>query len=300
MKKGTRKTASTGSSWRDIQQANRRSKATSKAVRMRRLKWFFRVSFGVLLLGALVAGAIGLVYLYNSSKEPVAEPLSLTTEIVFETDGVLNTAWFRERFEDVLQADVRELDVSAVKARLESMGQVASASVTVQLPSLLRVKLNERDPLLRVRVRGDDGQLETYLLSRGGHIFQGHGYPVDTLRRLPGVAGLKLKRFREGFAPVEGIEEIAHLLEYTRSVLPSVYRHWEVVDLRDWNSGEVYQPSLVRIRSAHIKELVFSTQNVEEQVKRLAGILEHTQRYQLGQPTFIDLSFGDEAVIRYN
>jgi hypothetical protein len=89
-------------------------------------------------------------------------------------------------------------------------------------------------------------------------------------------------------------------LEYTKVKLPSVYRHWKVVDLSDWDPEQDYRPSLVRIRSAHIEEIVFSTDSIEEQVTRLAGILEHTQRYQMGQPKFIDLSYGEEAVIRYN
>lgn len=290
---------STGTSWRDIQQANRKSRQTSKAARKRQLKWLLRASLGILLLGALVSGGIGLAYLLSSTREAERKPVVSTNEVSFETDGVLDMPWFRERFPETFYTDVRELQVSDVKSQLEQVGQVASASVTVRLPSRLKIHIKERDPLLRVRVRGEGGEPRTYLLSRDGFIFEGHGYPLDTLRRLPGVAGLKLKRAREGFAPVAGISEVAHLLEHTRSVLPSVYRHWEVVDLRDWHPGEAFRASLVRIRSAHIRELVFSTRHIEEQVRRLAEILEHTQRYQLGQPTFIDLSIGDEAVIRY-
>jgi hypothetical protein len=99
--------------------------------------------------------------------------------------------------------------------------------------------------------------------------------------------------------PVEGIESVANLLEYAKETLPAVARHWRVVDLSDWNTEDGYRPSLVRIKSTHIEELVFSVNGIEEQVERLAGILEHTQRYQMGQPVFIDLSYGKDAIIRY-
>jgi len=301
VKKKQQSKRSGGGSWRDIQQTNRTSRSTSKAARLRRIKWLLRASFGLLLAGSLAAGIFGLVYLFTSRDEPeVTQSARIANTLRFETDGVLNESWFREHFGQMVYTDIREFEVSDLKRDLEGFGQVASASVTVELPSTLIVEVTERDPLLRVRVRREDGRPKTYLLSRDGHIFVGHGYPPDTLRRLPVVAGLKLKRTQGGFKPIEGISGVSHLLEHTRSEMPSVYRHWEVVDLRDWQATETGQGSLVRIRSAHIREIVFSTSDVEEQVSRLAAVLEHAERYQLGQPTFIDLSFRDEAVIRYD
>jgi len=83
-------------------------------------------------------------------------------------------------------------------------------------------------------------------------------------------------------------------------MLPAVYRHWRVIDLRDWDPRRDYRPSLVRVKSAQIEEIVFATDGIGEQLRRLGEILEHSQRYQMGQPTHIDLSYSGEAVIRYD
>lgn len=289
-----------GGSWRDIQQANRRKKST-KAARRRRLLITLRVGMGLLLLAAIGAGILGIHYFSSlTGREEPSLSAHAMAEVRFQSDGVLTGEWFRERFGEFLRTDVREIDVAALKDRLEEAGQVATASVTVRLPSLLKVRVTERVPILRARVRGRNGRPELLLLARDGTLYGGAGYPEDTLRRLPGVAGLKIHRTGSGFAPVEGIESVAHLLEHAKRTLPSVYRHWRLVDLSDWNPEAPYRPSLVRIRSSHIQELVFSTEDIESQIERLAGILEHTQRYQMGQPVFIDLSYGEEAIIRYD
>ena len=78
-----------------------------------------------------------------------------------------------------------------------------------------------------------------------------------------------------------------------------MYGHWRIVDLTDWNPEVDYRPSLIRISSTHIEEIVFSTYSLSEQVQQLGGILQRIDRYQMGLPKSIDLSFGDEAVIRY-
>ena len=287
------------SSWRDIQQSNRQGNA-SKVTRKRRLMLVFRISMACLLLVAIGTGILGLVYFFEKSSDKAAVRPGFSNELVFKSNGVLSEDWFQERYGELLRTDVREIEVSNLKRQLEQHGQVETAAVAVRLPSSLTVFLTEREPILRVRLRGTDGRPVVLLLARDGTLYEGDGYPAETLRRLPGVAGLRLQKTAGSYAPVSGLESVSRLLDHTKETLPSVYRHWKVVDLGDWDPEQTYKPSLVRIRSAHIEEIVFSTDAIEEQVQRLAGILQHTQRYQMGQPKFIDLSFGQEAVIRYN
>lgn len=287
-----------GSSWRNIQQGSRRATKT-KASRKRQLVIVFRSSLAILLLTAIVAGILGLRYFFaQSNNGPVSgDPLSV--ELVFTSDGVLDEQWFSSQFADELWGEAREIDVGQIKRELEASGQISSAVVTVTLPSILTVEVKERNPILRIRIRDQDGEPLVLLLSRDGSLYRGFGYPVDTLRGLPGAIGLKIRRKGSGYMPVEGIESVARLLKYSKQTLPAVARHWRVVDLSDWNTESGYRPSLVRIKSLHIEELVFSVNNIEQQIERLAEILEHTQRYQMGQPVFIDLSYGEDAIIRY-
>lgn len=292
-----------GRSWRDLQQKQRTSrKASTRVARKRRLKWFFRSLVLTLLVLAGAAGATGLYLL--SQRTPVESVPAVTVsalELDFKTDGVLSASWFRDRFPDLFGVDVRAIDVSAVKASVEEVGQVASATVALELPSILRVRIFERNPILRVRVRNrSQGDLRL-LVARDGTLYQGFGYPAETLRRLPGLTGLRVRELEDGtYAPLEQLEPVAELLETAKQVMPAVFHHWQLVDLSDWRPGERHQPSLIRIRSRQVEEIVFTTLDLREQLFRLAEILDHGQRYQAGLPTYVNLSFPEEAIIRYN
>ena len=288
----------TGFSWRKIQQGRQRG-STTRTARKRRLLILFRTSLLVLLLITIVAGIVVLRYFGEIVEDASPQVAEQSLDLEFSSDGVLTEEWFRNRFGGMLYTDIRQIDVGDLKQRLESFGQVAAAAVAVTLPSQLRVELQERVPILRVRLKDADGTAMVLLIARDGTLFDGANYPSETMRRLPGVAGLRLRRGEDGYLPVDGLGQVAELLDLAKSRLPALYRHWRVIDLGDWNPELEYRPSLVRVRSSHIEEIVFSTYGIEDQIARLGGILEHIQRYQLGQPKLIDLSFSEEAVIRY-
>ncbi|MGA1204338.1 MAG: cell division protein FtsQ/DivIB [Opitutales bacterium] len=287
------------SSWRTIQQKNQRGKATTKVARKRRLVLLLRSALLILLLMAIVTGVVLLKY-FGGMPESPAEPAGPTlVEVDFLSNGVLTDKWFHERFPEIRMTDIRQIDVHQLKETLAGHGQVRSASVTVILPSELKIELEEREPVLRIRLRDSEGRPLTLLVGRDGVLFEGAAYPQETLLRLPGVAGLRVKMGEDGYLPISGLEPVAQLLDLAKEKLPALYGHWKVVDLSDWNPEIDYRPSLIRVVSSHIEEIIFSSNGLEEQVDQLGGILQHIQRYQLGQPKSIDLSFGEEAVIRY-
>lgn len=158
-----------GSSWRDIQQRKRTGgKAATKAAKRRRLQLLFR-GFLVLFIGvALVAGFLALRYFGSQLAD--AQPVLAETPIQldFRSDGVLTEDWTRRILGSQLDQPVREIDVLAVKRLLEEQGQVSLASVSVVLPGTLRITLEEREPVLRVRVRPQSGPPETLLVARDG------------------------------------------------------------------------------------------------------------------------------------
>lgn len=286
-------------SWRGIQQKNPR-KMTGKVVQQRRLQFLLRALLILLVVMVILAGVFGVRYFFQQVRREAPVVLAEEAfELVFSTDGVLLPDWFRSEYRGWLQRDLSEIDVRALKAALEANGQVTSALVKVELPSRLHIEVKERIPLLRVRVRGADGGSEVYLIGRDGSVYAGAAYPHETLRALPGVTGLKLRRFEGGFFPVEGVGEIAALLETAKDQLPAVYRHWRLVDLSEWTPDAPYRTSLIRVRSTHIREIVFAAGDYSGQIRRLATILESVQRQQIGQPVLIDLSYPEEAVIRY-
>lgn len=289
-----------GGSWRGIQQKNKRGKATTKVARQRKLILLLRSAFLLLLLVAIATGVVAIKYFSSMAETVAVEPSPGKTEVDFTSDGVLSGKWFSTNFPDVARSDIRDIDVGSLKGELEKFGQVVQATVTVSLPSLLKIYVEEREPMLRIRFRDAQGQAETLLVARDGVIYSGSQYPQETLLRLPGVAGLRIRKSGSGFEPISGLEPVAHLLDLAKDRLPALYGHWRVIDLTDWNPDAEYRPSLIRVSSTHIEEITFSIYGLEEQVEQLGGILQHVDRYQLGQPKSIDLSFGEEAVIRYN
>jgi len=119
------------------------------------------------------------------------------------------------------------------------------------------------------------------------------------MRRLPGALGLTLKRDGEKWLPVSGMPEVADFLDDARFKVPSLYRHWKVIDLTNWSSSKSLNSDLIQVSSGSKNEITFSVHDFSKQLTRLAQIVNHSQRYQMGFPTKIDLSFGEEAVIQY-
>lgn len=266
------------------------------------MQWVFRSLFFLSLSGLILAGVLVIAYtsqVRSSLAVEEEEPRSTPLTVELETDGVLTEGWLGETFPELLHQPARQFDVHAARDLVEGHGQVVDARVSLRLPGHLRVELTEREPVLRVRVKNAEGDGELWLLSRDGHFYRGAGYPRDTLRRLPGLTGLKLQASGDGYRAVPFFGEVARLLDLARERVPSMYRHWRLVDLRDWHPMSPHRSSLIRVRSGHVREIVFSPLEAAEQMERLRLILEHTQREQMGLPRFIDLSFEEEGVVRY-
>ncbi|MEX0320756.1 MAG: hypothetical protein AB3N63_01215 [Puniceicoccaceae bacterium] len=297
MKKKAKK-APSRTSWRNIQQGNRRTKKTTKVARDRHLRFLFKVSLTVLIIIGTIAGMAYIYYLLKTSSKAPAPMVAESVKLNFDSDGVLTGNWFRTNYPDMLRTDVREIDVGKLKESLEKRGQISAAAVAVSLPSVLTIDLLEKEPILRVRIRDEQGNPLTLLVARDGAIYKGALYPPETLRNLPGVMGLRIRKERDGYAPIRGLDDVANLLDIAKARIPAIYRHWRVVDLSDWNPDESYRPSLVKVQSSSIEEIVFSTSGIETQIEQLSGILQHVQRYQQPLPKSIDLSYGDKAVIR--
>jgi len=286
-------------SWRNIQQKQQRGKATTRVAKHRRLIILLRGAFVVLLVVAIATGIVAIRYFGGMVKDKPRQSVVGITQIDFSADGVLTRDWFNAAFPEIVRTDIRDVNVQSLTDRLQSKGQVRRAQVTVQLPSILKIHLEEREPILRIRLKDSSGNPTTLLVSRDGHLYKGFNYPADTIARLPGVTGLSVKRTNYGYLPINGLEPVAELLDLAQQKLPAMYRHWRIVDLTEWNPELDYRPSLIRISSTHIDEIIFATHSLNEQIAQLGGILQRIDRYQMGQPKSIDLSFGDEAVIRW-
>jgi cell division septal protein FtsQ len=300
MKKST-PTRNPVKSWRDIQSNTRRFKDTD-AARQRRWGIALKTGMGIMACLTLTVVVLATYYLVQTRSESIfsaADNQQRVESIDWRSDGVLNREWFYRNYPDAFSQSISRIDIHDFKRRLESSGQIREAHLTIVFPNKLRVQISEREPIMRARVANPQGGSKIVLISREGFVYEGQGYPRETLRRLPGVSGLRLRHDGTAYLPVEGMEPVARLLDRARETMPDIYMDWSVVSLENYFSESDRPSRLIEIHSRSGRSMVFAPAQYDEQLVRLRNILAMTVHRQMGNPRRIDLSFRDEAVVQY-
>lgn len=291
--------ARSGRDWRDVPQTVRRPASTAASrARVRRMR--LRIAAGA---GALVAlcGIVVAVVFFAERIAVTARALGPdgpVEEILFHSDGVLGREWFLRAFAHLREEAIMEIDIYALKLSLESVGQVRQARVERRLPGTLKVHLHEHEPVLRARVAGEGGSPRDLLVARDGTIYTGYGYPVTVLQGLPYIGGVRFSRHHGDFLPLEGMDPVAALLDEVRMQHPEIYRTWSVVVL-DPRSGDPASPPLIRVQSTLIKEIVFAPHAFDDQVARLADVVEYSFETDQWAIRSVDLSLNGQAIVQY-
>lgn len=288
-------------SWRDIQSNTRRFNDTA-AARQRRWGLALKTGMGMVACLTLTVVVLGTYYMMQTRSESIfktADSQQRVESVDWRSDGVLNREWFYRNYPDAFSQSISRIDVHDFKRCLEASGQIREAHLTIVFPNKLRIQVSEREPILRARVADPRGSAKIVLISREGFVYEGQGYPRETLRRLPGVSGLRLQHDGVGYLPVEGMGPVARLLDRARETMPEIYMNWSVVALENYLSESDRPLRLIEIHSRNGGSMVFAPAQYEEQLVRLRNILAMTVQRQLGTPRRIDLSFRDEAVVQY-
>lgn len=299
-KKKKAESAPAESSWRAITQ-NGQLRSTSSAARERRLSRVLRlgaIGLAVLLLG----GGLGYALYFSGSHlevfSPMGDPVPLS-EVDFASDGVLDQRWFLDRFPLDGETSAMNFDVHALQQQLEGVGQVSEATVSIVLPEGIRVRVKERVPILRARVKTPDGVVRTVLVAADGAVYEGSGYPPETLRHLPGLTGVRFQWTPSGFRPIEAIRAVAPLLEQARTEFPDLYRTWQWVSLEDLHTDPTAPHALITVKSRDADRIVFAPRVFRRQLTKLNEVvsLAHEQRHRGFRK--IDLSFSDQAIVQF-
>jgi cell division protein FtsQ len=220
----------------------------------------------------------------NASAQPVRH-LSVTT------DGTLTEAWVRERIGIREGTPLLSIDLDVARAQLESEPQVRSATVRRQFPDTLAIFLMERSPIARIRTTAPDGGTVDLLVDRTGQLYEGVNPSPETLARLPFLAGVRLRRLPErGYAPLEGIQELALVLEQVDRQAPHLARTWRILDIGS-------MPRLT-IRSDDVREIILDTSDLTRQLARLDYVLDFYRARSGSQIDRIDLSVGHQVAVR--
>ncbi|NCG08133.1 MAG: FtsQ-type POTRA domain-containing protein [Verrucomicrobia bacterium] len=274
----------------------------SRTVKRRQvLLYLKRAFFGI--TSVVVVGAMALWIGSQLQQDGKAggivdsKPLAM---IHFDSNGVLSEAWLGRLIRIPQGTRLMDVDIHGIKAKLEAVDQVASASVERELPDSLRIDLVEYEPILRLVTEAETGEKQLRLVSRSGVIFEGIDQDAAVVRALP-YLGPYLHP-DGGYQPLRGIEAVAQLLETCEAHYPEEHKSWKVVLLTNY-SGEAELPGevieLVSKTGKNTVRLIFSASlDYKLQLDRL----QHIRAVALGlrDPLErVDLSLLDAAAVQF-
>ena len=285
-------------SWRELT-GPRRSRVNSSASRRRRWMPWIKL-LGVLLLLLLIAGGIfQLLQIQdrNTQNTVVAVTASPVERIEFYTNGVLTERWLEDTIGLQIGMPIMEIDIFALKTRLERNSQVKSASVERVFPSGLRIDITEREPVMRLLTVDSNGKRSLRLVARDGIVYRGIDYSITALKQLP---YLQPYQHADGsYLPLRGMEPVVKLLDLTRSVQPKLFNTWQVVSLQYYNGRTGLPGQVIEVRSTIVPKIVFGvSKDAALQLDRLAYILNYFEKN--GDPSLkrIDLSLRGAAAVQ--
>jgi len=296
-KKKTAKSKQTPSTWRSIQQSFTGRAVTPHA---RKRRWMLHLK----LLGGITAFALvgvasyaGYQYLQSESFARLmaggSEPVR---QVYLQSDGVLDERWLNERIELPANIELMAVDIESIQRDLNDDGQVRSVLVERVFPDSLRIRVEERQPVLRMVLQDASGQKYLRLVSREGVIYAGKRYPADAIRGLPYVSGVALQRKVDGeYYPLEGIEPVADFLQRARTLMPERTQDWKSLSLEHYDPAGASHVSHLVVDTRGGYEIAFSLDDVDDQLARLEAILAEmeSRRQRIDR---IDLTLSDPVV----
>ncbi len=277
-------------SWRSIRQ-NVGGKGETKLAKSRTRARTSRFLAGLSLV-ALVIGGVALgIWCIDRGPEPVSSKIKANPieEIVLLTDGVLSDEWINRRLQIPAETGLMDVDIQAIKDRLEADGQVEAATISRRFPSTLVVSLSERAPVARVVTQGADGLANIFLVAVDGFVYRGFGYDPQQLEMLPFLDGIRLVRRGGGFVPISRLDDVVTLFSVARQMAPHLCRQWRIVVLDR-------RPFIV-VRTREVKEIIFEPGAYRQQLARLDYILDYYRSTPDDRPSRIDLSFKNQAAV---
>lgn len=247
---------SPGRSWRTIRQEVSAPAMSRRGHRRRLLAWC-KVGTLVLLLGSALYGGYSLFHSLTTDRAGLAsavhsEPVK---EIVVITDGVLNQKWAVGVLNVPKGASLMALDLVALREKLAASGQVRLAVLTRSFPDTLVVTLQERTPVARIQASEGLGQMRQLMVAKDGTVYEGVGYDRPLVASLPWLDGVRLVKAREGngFAPIDGMEDVSALLTTAQLQAPHLYRSWMVVSL-----ARLAIADEIMVKAQDVPQIVFS------------------------------------------
>lgn len=296
-KKTTNKKPNT---WRSLKQTGKPRAVSDMQQQARLLR--FKCCVGALLaIALLLSGLMGAWHLKKTHPEMFRFTKSRhqLENVILKTDGVIDDHWLRQATGLNNGKPLSDIDIGKLDSRLESYGQIDSATIELHYPHALVVELKENTPIFRVRVaEPGDKEPKDLLVSRKGRVFAGNGQTHNMLNRLPYLVGVELKKRNHVYRAIQKVEDVAPLVETARQDYPELYAQWRFVSLENYDGRKDVPWAVVRIHTRDRGQWLFSPYDYHTQLKRLDKILAQVDPQDKEQITRIDLTHKNRAAVR--
>ena len=295
-----KKTQASKISWKPIPQKAGKQSITreSKIVRMRRLFQFATISLGA---GSVVLGLSLLGYYFiNTPKAPAIHSAAASfIGLDIETDGVLPPSWIEFRMGLEQNLGLMQIDMSRLKATLERFPQIKEASIEREFPSILRVRVRERFPVFRMKVKKENGESQMLLVDAEGFVFRNIKFQDHLISRLPYLAKVDLHRNGNGYHPIRSVPCLSELFHVARRDFPELAREWRVVYADQLIMAETFTKGYIRVMSRGVKEILFSPQNFGKQLENLQYILDSHGGPSVSSISRVNLSLLNQPTVEF-
>lgn len=287
-------------SWRELDQSvNPRTMSASGRRR------FAFAALRLALFGTMTAGILWgvteILHTLTSDASAMSDPTQAAPlrEIVLinDADGVLDQDWVEHTLKVRLGTPLLEVDLGKLRDRLLAVRQIRAVELRRDFPGTLTVTLRERHPVVRMNVQVGTGQTRTLLVARDGVVYEGFGYEPARLARLPFLDGVRLAHNHfGGFRAIEGMEDVANLLQAAENAAPLLYADWKTISLARLG---LYDEIVVKSRT--IAEVVLSRKiDFTQQLARLDYISDYARTQPEATVQRIDLSLGGDVPVSFD
>lgn len=288
-----------GRDWTAVRQSKTRKPPTRTA-------WWRRIRIRFQTLAFWLAGVSGLAFLVLAVSYFTSNPLDVNLagpcgklgKLEFQTNGSLDHDWLEQTLDIPSDTSLMELNLLELKNSLLKIGQVADAQVQRRHPDILRIKVTEHLPILKIYIADPEMGKKCLLVSEQGVVFNGVGHPAGVVSELPILFGGRLLKGEDGFLPLEVVRKIKPLMDTTREHYPHLLRDWNRIRFDVAQGGKDLE-GLIRIRSKQAREVIFSTEmDYLTQLNRLEYVLNYSDREGWTPLALVDLPGRKSATVR--
>jgi len=288
------------STWEKIPQKTGKQTITreSRIIRIRRLMRLGAISFGT---GSLVLGLSLLgYYIVNTPKALALDDVASSfVELDIETDGVLPPSWIEYRMALEENLGLLQIDMTTVKSALESYPQIKEASIEREFPSKLHVRVRERMPFFRIKVKDEIGESQIYMVDEDGFVFKNIRFPDQTIDHLPFIAGVDLHRKDSGYHQIDSVPCLAELYKVACSEYPELAREWSILFADRLIMAKNFTEGYIRVHSRSVPEILFSPKDFAQQLEKLDYILDSRGGASVSFVSRVNLSVLDQPTVEF-